>query len=132
LIDYRLVEIASRIPWNLKLKNKQEKYILRKALEDLLPNQITERKKKGFVIPMGDWMRHELRPVVKSCLSKESAVKRGIFNPDFIVKLKEDFFNGKQPFFKVWNQVVFELWCRIVIDRKNGWQKPSQDIRDFI
>ncbi len=132
LLDHRIVELAARIPPGLKLHGKQEKFILREVLKNILPEEITNRKKKGFMLPMSSWMRNELKPVVESCLSRESTIRRGIFNPAAIDHLRKDFFAGKQPFFKVWNQVAFELWCRINLDRKNGWERPSGDIRDFI
>ncbi len=132
LIDYQVVETVARIPSDLKIRDGKEKYILREALSHLLPGNILHRSKKGFIFPMEIWMRRELRDVVESCLSYESVKKRGIFRPETISTLRDDFFNGKEPFFKVWNQVVFELWCRIVLDRKNGWQRPSGTIKDYI
>jgi asparagine synthase (glutamine-hydrolysing) len=132
LIDHTLVELAARIPSDLKLHGNEEKFILRKALSHLLPEEITQRSKKGFIFPMGSWMRNELRPVVESCLSEAATKKRGIFNVDTTKQLKKDFFAGKQPFFKVWNQVVFELWCRITLDREHGWLRPAGCVKDFI
>ena len=132
LIDQRVVETAARIPSDLKLFQNKEKYILRKVLKNLLPEEITNRTKKGFMLPMGSWMRNELKDVVNSCLSRETTKKRGMFNPDTVDALRDDFFKGKQPFFKIWNQVAFELWRRIVLDRENGWERPAGNIRDFI
>ncbi|MBN1356683.1 asparagine synthase (glutamine-hydrolyzing) [bacterium] len=132
LIDHRLVELAARIPSDLKLHGDAEKYILRKALSKHLPPDITSRKKKGFIFPMGSWMRNELKDVVHNCLSNESTRRRGIFNPKTMERMKRDFFNGKQPFFKVWNQVAFELWCRINLDDDTGFQRPSGTIMDYL
>jgi asparagine synthase (glutamine-hydrolysing) len=132
MLDYKLVEAAARIPSSMKLKGNAEKYVLRQAMKNVLPANILNRQKKGFIFPMSDWMRNELKPVVESCLSYDSIRSRGIFNPPAVEKLRNDFFKGKKPFFKVWNQVVFELWCRIVLDRPDGWVPPSGTVRDFL
>lgn len=132
MLDYKLVEAAARIPSSMKLKGNSEKYVLRQAMTTILPSNIVNRQKKGFIFPMSDWMRNELKPVVDSCLSFDSIRSRGIFNPPAVEKLRTDFYKGKEPFFKVWNQVVFELWCRIVLDRPEGWLPPSGSIRDFL
>lgn len=132
MIDYQLVEAASRVPSSMKLRGDTEKYVLREAVKDLLPDSVTRRKKKGFIFPMDDWMRNELKPVILSCLSKDSVKRRGIFNPDTVASLVADFYKGKQPFFKIWNLALFELWYRIVIDRENGWEEPGGTIEDYL
>ncbi|MFC1850794.1 asparagine synthase (glutamine-hydrolyzing) [candidate division CSSED10-310 bacterium] len=132
LLDHLLVETAARVPSELKLRGNEEKFILRQALSHLLPTDITARRKKGFIFPMGSWMRHELKPVINSCLSKEATTRRGVFNPDVAEYLRQGFYAGKQPFFKIWNLAVFELWCRLVLDRKKGWEKPSGTVADYL
>lgn len=132
MLDYHLVETAARIPSTMKLKGDTEKYVLRQAMQRYLPPSIVNRPKKGFMFPMADWMKRELKPVVDSCLSKESIRTRGIFNPDAVEKLRDNFYRGREPFFKVWNQVIFELWCRINLDRPNGWRPPTETVKDFI
>ncbi len=132
MLDYGLVEAAAHIPSGMKLHGNEEKYVLRRAMAHILPENIVTRRKKGFMFPMSDWMRNELKPVVDSCLAPEATRKRGIFNPVTVDMLRRDFFRGTKPFFKVWNQVLFELWCRIVLDRPAGWNEPSGDIRDYI
>ncbi|MCD4654033.1 asparagine synthase C-terminal domain-containing protein, partial [bacterium] len=132
MIDYKLVEAAARVPASMKLNGSTEKFVLREAVKDLLPAKITRRRKKGFMFPMADWMRNELKPVVQSCLSRDSIKKRGIFSPDTVEALTKDFYNGKQPFFKIWNLALFELWCRVVLDRPDGWSEPPGELEDYL
>lgn len=133
MLDYRLVETAARVPSFMKLHGQEEKYVLRRAMAHILPDSIVNRRKKGFMFPMSDWMRNELKPVVDSCLNPAATKRRGIFNPQAVDALRRDFYRGRKPFFKVWNQVLFELWCRIVLDRPSGWQPPVDgNIRDYI
>jgi asparagine synthase (glutamine-hydrolysing) len=131
LIDHELVEAAARIPSSLKLRRGQEKYILRKALEGILPGDILERRKKGFMFPMHLWMRKELADIVRATLDGESVRRRGFFRPEAVVRLRERFFAGKEPFFKVWNLVALELWCRLIIDARvveDPGLRPVEDL----
>ncbi|MBN2053680.1 asparagine synthase (glutamine-hydrolyzing) [bacterium] len=117
LIDHVLIEFIACTPPHLKLHGNMEKYILREAVKDILPADIAGRRKKGFMFPMHLWMRNELAPVVDGCLNRASVERRGIFNWEFVRSLTARFEAGKEPFFKVWNMVALELWCRMFLDR---------------
>lgn len=130
LIDHRLVEYVAGLPGDLKLRKGSEKFLLRKSMEDVLPPDITSRRKKGFVFPMHLWMRNELSGIVLEALSKKSVEKRGWFRYEFIRSLRERFFQGREPFFKVWNFVVLELWARLVLDH-GCWEEPTGKIEDL-
>jgi len=132
MIDHKLIEAAARVPSDMKLNGDTEKYVLREAMKKVLPRSITRRTKKGFMFPMSDWMRNELKPVISSCLSRESVKKRNIFNPETVGHLVRDFYTGKQPFFKIWNLALFELWCRVVLDRNEGWREPTGQLKDYL
>lgn len=131
-LDHHLIETAARVSSRMKLKGDVEKYVLRQAMRGRLPANILTRRKKGFIFPMTLWMRKELRPVVEDCMSVDSLTRRGIFNVNESRKLVHEFYAGRQPFFKIWNQVVLELWMRIVLDRPDGWRRPEGRIKDFL
>jgi len=63
-LDHELVKLASRIPPNLKIKNREKKYILKKAFADTLPHTILHRKKQGFGVPLVHYFRNELKDFV--------------------------------------------------------------------
>ncbi len=61
MLDHKFLELAASMPSNLKLRNGTGKYMLKKALEPILPREILYRQKQGFAIPLGDWFKHELK-----------------------------------------------------------------------
>ena len=70
-LNKEIVELAARIPSNLKIKGIKRKYILKKAVEQILPKEIIWRKKAGFSAPVRSWLRGALRPLVEDLLSEE-------------------------------------------------------------
>jgi asparagine synthase (glutamine-hydrolysing) len=130
-IDHEVLEFAAAIPSSLKLHGRIPKFILKRSMADILPQRILQRQKRGFFFPMHLWMRNDLEDVVRNTLSMSSINKRGFFNYEPVAQLKEAFFAGKEPFFKVWNLVVLELWCRLVLDHKvfdDPGLRPIEDL----
>jgi asparagine synthase (glutamine-hydrolysing) len=99
LIDHKLVEYAYLLPSNLKLNGNRPKYLLVEAFRDLIPKEILERKKTGFEIPMGYWLKNELKEIVDDVFSKESVANRGIFDYNELRDIYRRF-------------VILELWMR--------------------
>lgn len=118
--DYRLVEyVAHSVPSHLKIHDGVSKYILIETFRDILPVEVTERKKRGFEFPMKNWLQKELRPVAENCLSRRSIERRGLFNYKEIEKVKRGFFDThfRLPYMRMWLLVVLELWMRLYFDR---------------
>lgn len=110
-LDYKIVEFVNSLPYSYKLKGFTTKYILKKMMEGKIPKEIIYRKKKGFGMPVGKWLRGELKEYCNSVLSEESIKKVGIFNPEYIKKIKNEHFEGKQDHRKkLWDLLVFEVW----------------------
>jgi len=68
---------------------------------------------------------------VGATVDGESVRRRGFFRPEAVVRLRERFFAGKEPFFKVWNLVALELWCRLIIDARvveDPGLRPVEDL----
>ncbi len=86
-LDHELLEYCSRIPPGLKLSPPWGKYILRKAATDLLPKDIIERPKQGFVEPADAWMRGKLPEVIRNALSEEKTREKGYFRPAEVERL---------------------------------------------
>ena len=63
ILDHHFMELVASIPSDLKLRGRVGKYIFKKAMEPLLPNDILYRAKQGFAIPWNDWFRSELKDV---------------------------------------------------------------------
>jgi asparagine synthase (glutamine-hydrolysing) len=119
--DYRLVEyVAQNVPAHQKVHNGMSKHILIDAFRDILPQEVTERRKRGFEFPMKNWLQNELRSIAENCLSSESIQRRGIFSLKEIEKVKRGFFDNyfRLPYLRVWLIVVLELWMRLYLDRE--------------
>lgn len=110
-LDHRLVEYMSNVSMDLKLKRKEGKYILKKAMEGILPGSIIYRKKHGFDIPLDRWLREELRELVDKYLSDDGIKKVGLFRPEAVRSIVERQRRGEGGYQKqVWSLLVFQLW----------------------
>jgi len=112
-LDYRLVELAFSIPQELKLKNNTTKYILKKAVEGIIPEEIIYRKKKGFGAPVSQWLRENegVRNKIISIIKNSKIQKLDLFNDEYINKLFEDHLSKKRDnSFKIWNLTTLSLW----------------------
>jgi asparagine synthase (glutamine-hydrolysing) len=113
LLDYRVVEHLTSLPTHMKLNGFTMKYILKRAFASRLPGEILHRKKKGFGVPIADWLKGELRPWVEDLLSPRSVSESGIFEPSAVQALWTDHLQGvtdnRKP---LWSMVVLLLWVR--------------------
>ena len=86
-------------------------------MEPYLPLDIINRSKTGFGVPLRSWIKNELRNWVNDILSYESIKKRGIFNPDSIIKIIQDNNESKiDAGYTILSLVCIEIWCRKFID----------------
>jgi asparagine synthase (glutamine-hydrolysing) len=111
LLDYRIVEWASRLPSGFKVKGLRKKAILRRAMKGIIPDEILNRKKKGFNVPMASWLRGELREVFCDQLSPERIKAQGIFRPEAVQSLWETHAERRADYSRqLWALLVFSLW----------------------
>lgn len=110
-LDYRLVEFAAGLPSHLKLKGFQTKYLLKRCMASKLPRTVLSRKKEGFSIPMKNWLKQELRPMMQDLLSPERIKRRGFFNSSYVERLKKDHLEGTANHsHQLWSLMIFEIW----------------------
>jgi len=119
LLDHKLVEFATTIPPDLRLRNGTTKYLFKRALRGILPDEIIDRPKHGFGIPLGRWFRGQLGDFVRELLLSETSRRRGIFNPAYIEQLVQRHENGRELDLHLWTLISFELWCRTFLDRRS-------------
>ncbi len=111
-LDYTLVEFAARLPESLRLRGLSTKYILKRAMSGILPDEILHRAKLGFNIPYKNWLRRELRPLLEEVLSPEAIKAQGLFQPRFVSRLMDQYFAGKQDHHhQLWQLLMFQLWA---------------------
>ena len=112
-LDHRLVELAFSMPMELKLKNNTTKYILKKAVEGIIPDEIIYRKKKGFGAPVSEWLKEdkEIQDKLFNIIKNSKIHKLGIFNYSYINQLISDHLTGRHDnSFKLWNLITLSLW----------------------
>jgi asparagine synthase (glutamine-hydrolysing) len=119
LLDHELVELAARIPQQVKIRGGRLKHVLKESLAGVLPVDILERKKRGFGTPMGAWLKGELKPVVADLLSRESVEGRGIFRhreiEELIATHGANRIDGTDRLLALLN---LEIWARLYLDRR--------------
>jgi asparagine synthase (glutamine-hydrolysing) len=110
-LDVGVVELALGFPYDFKYRNFTGKRILRDLMRRKLPPSVTERKKKGFGVPIGRWLQRELKPLCEDVLSASNITRSGIFNAAYVEKLKQEHFSGVADHRKkLWSLMVFMLW----------------------
>ena len=116
-LDPRVAEFAASLPCNYKLRGHKTKYILKKAVHELLPPFVTKRGKKGFGVPVAEWLKEKLRPLARDLLSPERVRRAGVFNPTFIARLQDEHERGVANHRKLlWTLLMFELWHESFIE----------------
>ncbi|HXP48375.1 MAG TPA: asparagine synthase (glutamine-hydrolyzing), partial [Bacteroidia bacterium] len=110
-LDVNVVEFLDTLPKSYKIQGFNGKRLLKEVMRNKLPNEIIDRPKKGFGIPVSLWLRNELKETMENYLSEERINKHGIFNYSYIAKLKKEHLELKQNHRKLlWNLLVFEMW----------------------
>lgn len=122
LLDYRVVEFAATVPPEYKIRDGEKKYLLRKAVRDLLPEKVLKRPKMGFSAPERDWFRGELRQVTESLLTSSDSASRKYLAPDY-VKRKLAQHARVDNSYLLWSLLTFELWHRTYLDNGGDWTK---------
>ena len=111
LLDHRLIEWAATLPDNFKYNKGAKKYILREIAHQYIPEQLLNRPKMGFAIPIAKWLANDLRPFVDNYINEERITKQGLFNWQYVSKLKNNFLSGKKELdVKIWYLLMFQMW----------------------
>ncbi|MBS2031304.1 MAG: asparagine synthase (glutamine-hydrolyzing) [Deltaproteobacteria bacterium] len=112
-LDTHVVEYAARLPWQTKLTLTRTKVVLKRALTELVPAEILARPKKGFGIPVAQWIRGPLRPLYEDLFSEGSLASSGVFAPGPARALLERHLRGEADLRKpLWTMAMFLLWQR--------------------
>lgn len=118
-LNKELLDLAARIPSSLKIKGLKRKFILKKAVESILPKEVIWRKKAGFGAPIRSWLRGPLKPMVDDLLSETSVKQRGLFEPSTIQRIIRDYESGKEDLsLHIFNLLTLEIWFAEFLDIK--------------
>ncbi|MBA3707033.1 MAG: asparagine synthase [Bacteroidetes bacterium] len=114
-LDHKIVDFAFSLPVHFKIDGNQRKKILKDAFRDMLPEELYERGKQGFEVPLLKWFKTDLKTMIMDDLLKDEFIKeQGIFNLDGIKKLKSQLFstNPNDVIAQVWALIVFQYWWK--------------------
>jgi asparagine synthase (glutamine-hydrolysing) len=117
-LDWEFAQwVAANVPPSLKIKGKVTKHILREAMKPMLPPEVLVQAKAGFGAPVGHWLRKDLRPMISDLLSPEALRRRGLFDPDYVLRMIDQHNRGEEDrAFAIWQLLTLELWMRTFVD----------------
>jgi len=132
-LDTDLLNFSGRIPPLLKFKNRRTKYILKKIGENYLPKDLLYAEKRGFGIPVDQWLCHQLKEVCAQIIFNKKALQRSLFNYDHIRKIWNEhcqhIYNHKH---RIWALLWFELWYQMFIEKSIDRNTPLDEVPKII
>jgi len=115
LLDRRIVDLISRMPAGMKFKGGEMKYLLKKAIKDIMPPEIMKRKDKmGFPVPLHIWSKNKAKNFIMDVLLSKKSKERNMINTNYV----EQLILAEQPFSRgLWGLLSLELWHNQFIDK---------------
>jgi len=104
-LDKALIEFSAKIPYKSKIGRFKTKSLLREIAKDLLPKEIINLPKKGFGVPLKEWLGNELKPLINENLSLKKIKEEGILNPEVVGRILK-----RKNQDAIWKLLVFEIW----------------------
>ena len=130
-LDNAMIDLATSIPPSIRLHRHTYKRLLRDAIGDLLPPELLNAPKRGFVIPLKLWLRGQLRPLAEHLLGSQRLAAQGIFQPGFYDWAVRPHLDGNADNTTlVWGALMFQIWHQSFIEAPS-LQTPNWDIKAF-
>jgi asparagine synthase (glutamine-hydrolysing) len=117
LLDHKLIEFAARIPPDMQIRGMRTKHVLKSAMKGILSENVLERPKRGFAVPLGAWFKGGLEGFARDILLSSRSKQRGVFEPAYVETLLAQHSAGRAMDLHLWTLMSFELWCRAFLDR---------------
>lgn len=112
-LDHRVVELAWRLPLNMKIRGGQGKWALRQVLYKYVPRELIERPKAGFGIPLGQWLRGPLREWAQTLLDQARLEREGYFHPAPVRQAWREHLSGQRDWTsRLWTVLMFQAWLQ--------------------
>jgi len=120
--DHRIIEESLRLTSGDKMPGGRLKGLLKAAFAGVLPKEVLTQRKQGFMIPLGDWLRHDLRSTMDDLLAPDRVRARGLFDPYAVETLKREHLSGARTHAdRLWTLMMLELWTREYLDARGRW-----------
>lgn len=126
MLDHKVMELAARMPLDVKQSASVGKRVLTETFRDLIPTDIQTRKKMGFGVPIDHWFRNELKELLQDVLLSDRCLGRGLFNPDAVRTLIDEHTTSKfDHAYRLWHLLVLEVWQRMYLDQTVPTAAPN-------
>ncbi len=120
--DHRIVEESLRLSPRAKMPGGRLKGLLKTAFTGVLPQEVLDHRKQGFMIPLGDWLRRDLRPTLVDLLAPDCVRARGLFDVDTVEEMKREHLSGARTHAdRLWTLMMAEQWMREYLDQRGRW-----------
>ncbi len=114
MLDQRVLEFAWTIPFDMKIRGKSGKVLLRKLLERYIPASLTNRPKSGFSMPIGEWLRGPLKHWAEGLLEESSLLQQGYLNPKMVLEKWGEHIRGERNWSReIWAILMFQQWLQV-------------------
>ncbi|MBV8404511.1 MAG: asparagine synthase (glutamine-hydrolyzing), partial [Gammaproteobacteria bacterium] len=120
-LDHPLTEWVATLPQAMKLRGTTTKWILRQAMQGRLPAPILTRRKMGFPVPVGAWLRGAWRPLLGEYVTGGRARERGLFDAGTVERIVAEHLQGINHAERLWALLTFEIWARVFLDGETPW-----------
>jgi asparagine synthase (glutamine-hydrolysing) len=118
-LDHTFVELVARIPAAIRSRPDGLKYLLKAAVGDLLPAEVRDAPKRGFVIPTALWLRGKLRPLAERLLAPERLAAQGLFRPEVYAECVRPHLEGRADHHaRIWTLLMFQLWHLLFVEER--------------
>jgi asparagine synthase (glutamine-hydrolysing) len=125
-LDHEMMELAASIPASLKARGTEKKWVLREAMRGWLPDDLLDRPKQGFSVPLSDWFRGELRSYVSDVLLDPSTLARGWFREEAVSGMLDRHAAGADgEAGRIWSLLMLELWHRELVEGRASVPAPA-------
>ncbi len=132
LLDHHLVEFAAALPYNLKVRGLTSKYLLKRAVRDLVPPPLLRQRKRGFSVPVGRWLRGGAGAHARAILLGPAAHRRELWSLEFVRWMLDEHEAGRQDFGRrLWALLVLEVWARLHVDGAAA-RTPPETLGDLV
>ncbi|HEV7395967.1 MAG TPA: asparagine synthase (glutamine-hydrolyzing) [Pyrinomonadaceae bacterium] len=117
LLDHKLIDFVTRIPASMKMSGLETKHLFKRAVADIVPEEILARPKQGFGVPIQQWINQQLRERIRDTLTDSRFRQRGIISHAYTDVLLDEHERGRRDHsMALWSLLMLELWHRAFVD----------------
>lgn len=111
MLDHRVIEYLAKLPSHFKIRDGVNKWLLKEVVHRYIPKALMERPKRPFIAPLMVWFKEDLKEQLRYYLSERSLAKTGVFDPEPIVRMRDQYLAGRRVNYqKLWQVLMFQLW----------------------